>query len=489
MRVHELAKELNTTAKELIEKANAELGIVLKSHSATVSEANIDKIKALYNKKDEKKTKPKAFIVKKQKTKVEEEQKIEEKPQEKIKKQEETKKTEASDVKLKTRLEIVRPAPKKEPAPITATKKPVVNKIENIPSLTKRNFAKQANEQTSNEEKPKKEEQTTKKAEQQPPRTPIKRHIISQDIYANQDSRNKKKKKERNYNNKEEEQERISLEKAVQSKHKKHVQETQAVEEVKSVVINRPMTVGELSDKIKKTPAEIIKFLMMQGIMVTVNSPIDVETAKKAAQNFEIEVLDEDIDAFIEEETMKEEKNKYLVNADESMLIKRAPVVTIMGHVDHGKTTLLDSIRASKHKIVSTEVGGITQSIGAYTVWLDDRKIVFIDTPGHEAFTQMRARGAQSTDIAILVVAADDGVMPQTVEAINHAKSANVPIIIAVNKMDKPDADPDRVLQQLTEHGLVPEKWGGDTICVNVSALQKTGIDELLEYINQNDCQ
>ncbi len=483
MRVHELAKELNTTAKELIEKANAELGIVLKSHSATVSEANIDKIKALYNKKDEKKTKPKAFIVKKQKTKVEEEQKIEEKPQEKIKKQEETKKTEASDVKLKTRLEIVRPAPKKEPAPITATKKPVVNKIENIPSLTKRNFAKQANEQTSNEEKPKKEEQTTKKAEQQPPRTPIKRHIISQDIYANQDSRNKKKKKERNYNNKEEEQERISLEKAVQSKHKKHVQETQAVEEVKSVVINRPMTVGELSDKIKKTPAEIIKFLMMQGIMVTVNSPIDVETAKKAAQNFELEVLDEDIDAFIEEETMKEEKNKYLVNADESMLIKRAPVVTIMGHVDHGKTTLLDSIRASKHKIVSTEVGGITQSIGAYTVWLDDRKIVFIDTPGHEAFTQMRARGAQSTDIAILVVAADDGVMPQTVEAINHAKSANVPIIIAVNKMDKPDADPDRVLQQLTEHGLVPEKWGGDTICVNVSALQKTGIDELLEYI------
>ena len=165
------------------------------------------------------------------------------------------------------------------------------------------------------------------------------------------------------------------------------------------------------------------------------------------------------------------------------MLIKRAPVVTIMGHVDHGKTTLLDSIRASKHKIVSTEVGGITQSIGAYTVWLDDRKIVFIDTPGHEAFTQMRARGAQSTDIAILVVAADDGVMPQTVEAINHAKSANVPIIIAVNKMDKPDADPDRVLQQLTEHGLIPEKWGGDTICVNVSALQKTGIDELLEYI------
>ena len=498
MRVHELAKELNTTAKELIEKANAKLGIVLKSHSATVSEANIDKIRAMYNKKDEKKAKPKAFIVKKQKTKAEDEpQKLEEKVKSKVeitKTSQEPKKVEVAEPKLKSRLEIVRPAPKKAPAPAKIAKpepekepkkEQTINKIENIPSLTKKNFAKQQIAQNP-EEKAKKEEKQDKQkkqAEQQPSRTPIKRHIISQDIYANQDSRNKKKKKERGYNNKEEEQERISLEKAVQSKHKKHVQETQAVEEVKSVVINRPMTVGELSDKIKKTPAEIIKFLMMQGIMVTVNSPIDVETAKKAAQNFEIEVLDEDLDAFIEEETMKEEKNKYLLNADEKMLVKRAPVVTIMGHVDHGKTTLLDSIRASKHKIVSTEVGGITQSIGAYTVWLDDRKIVFIDTPGHEAFTQMRARGAQSTDIAILVVAADDGVMPQTIEAINHAKSANVPIIVAVNKMDKPDADPDRVLQQMTEHGLIPEKWGGDTICVPVSALQKTGIDELLEYI------
>ena len=498
MRVHELAKELNTTAKELIEKANAKLGIVLKSHSATVSEANIDKIRAMYNKKDEKKAKPKAFIVKKQKTKAEDEpQKLEEKVKSKVeitKTSQEPKKVEVAEPKLKSRLEIVRPAPKKAPTPAKITKpepekepkkEQTINKIENIPSLTKKNFAKQQIAQNP-EEKAKKEEKQDKQkkqAEQQPSRTPIKRHIISQDIYANQDSRNKKKKKERGYNNKEEEQERISLEKAVQSKHKKHVQETQAVEEVKSVVINRPMTVGELSDKIKKTPAEIIKFLMMQGIMVTVNSPIDVETAKKAAQNFEIEVLDEDLDAFIEEETMKEEKNKYLLNADEKMLVKRAPVVTIMGHVDHGKTTLLDSIRASKHKIVSTEVGGITQSIGAYTVWLDDRKIVFIDTPGHEAFTQMRARGAQSTDIAILVVAADDGVMPQTIEAINHAKSANVPIIVAVNKMDKPDADPDRVLQQMTEHGLIPEKWGGDTICVPVSALQKTGIDELLEYI------
>ncbi len=157
-----------------------------------------------------------------------------------------------------------------------------------------------------------------------------------------------------------------------------------------------------------------------------------------------------------------------------------------MGHVDHGKTTLLDSIRASKHKIVASEVGGITQSIGAYTVYLgekDEKKIVFLDTPGHEAFTEMRARGAKATDIAILVVAADDGIMPQTIEAINHAKAAEIPIIVAVNKIDKPGANPDKVLQQLTEHGLVPEDWGGDTITVKVSALQGTGIDELLEYI------
>ena len=157
-----------------------------------------------------------------------------------------------------------------------------------------------------------------------------------------------------------------------------------------------------------------------------------------------------------------------------------------MGHVYHGKTTLLDSIRASKHKIVATEVGGITQSIGAYTVYLDDaesKKIVFVDTPGHEAFTEMRARGAKATDIAILVVAADDGIMPQTIEAINHAKAAEVPIIVAVNKCDKPAADPDRILQQLTEHGLVPEAWGGDTIAVKVSALMGDGIDELLEYV------
>ena len=316
----------------------------------------------------------------------------------------------------------------------------------------------------------------------------VERRIIPQEIYDNKGFSKKKdnKKKDKDYNSKQEEQERISLEKTAAHKHKKKIHKENDEAEVTQLVVNHAMTINELAEKIKKTPAEIVKFLMFQGIMATVNQLIDVDVIKKVCAEYGLEVLDEDLDAYIEEEMEKEEKNKALSDVDKKLLKKRAPVVSIMGHVDHGKTTLLDSIRASKHKIVATEVGGITQSIGAYTVYLDnkkEKKIVFVDTPGHEAFTEMRARGAKATDIAILVVAADDGIMPQTIEAINHAKAAEVPIIVAVNKIDKPGADPSKVLQQLTEHGLVPEEWGGDTIAVKVSALQGQGIDELLEYI------
>lgn len=316
-------------------------------------------------------------------------------------------------------------------------------------------------------------------------RKPVQRHIISQDIYDNKGGIRKKtdKKKDGKVYTKEEEQERISLEKAAAQKHKKRNAKGEEIEQVTKLVVNRPLTISELSEKIQKTPAEIVKFLMMQGVMATVNQLIDIETIKKVCVEFELEVLDEDLEAFIEEELAKEEKKTALLAVDKKLLKHRAPVVSIMGHVDHGKTTLLDSIRASKHKIVSSEVGGITQSIGAYTVHVDKKKVVFIDTPGHEAFTEMRARGAKATDIAILVVAADDGIMPQTIEAINHAKAAETPIIVAVNKIDKPGANPDKVLQQLTEYGLVAEEWGGDTIVVKVSALLGTGIDELLEYI------
>jgi translation initiation factor IF-2 len=317
-------------------------------------------------------------------------------------------------------------------------------------------------------------------------REPVKRHFISQEIYENKPGYAKRKdvnKKEKDYKSKEEQQELISLEKAMAQKHRKKEKVEEVQQEVKSVVINSVLTVGELAEKINKSSAEVVKFLMMNGILATVNQVIDVDTQKKVCANFEIEVQEEDLEAFIEEELEKEEKLKELSEVDESLLKSRAPVVSILGHVDHGKTTLLDAIRETKQKITSTEVGGITQSIGAYTVHHNNKKIVFVDTPGHEAFTAMRARGAQATDIAILVVAADDGIMPQTIEAINHARAAEVPIVVAINKCDKPDANPDKIMQQLTEHGLVPEEWGGDTACIKVSALMKTGIEDLLEYI------
>ncbi|MDE3838558.1 translation initiation factor IF-2 [Bacillus methanolicus] len=234
------------------------------------------------------------------------------------------------------------------------------------------------------------------------------------------------------------------------------------------------LTVAELAKKLHREPSEIIKKLFMLGVMATINQDLDKDAIELIAGDYGVEVEEE-----IQVDTTDLEV--YFTKDDEKDLVERPPVVTIMGHVDHGKTTLLDSIRQSK--VTAQEAGGITQHIGAYQVVKNGKKITFLDTPGHAAFTTMRARGASITDITILVVAADDGVMPQTVEAINHAKAAEVPIIVAVNKMDKPDANPDRVMQELTEHGLVPEAWGGDTIFVQISALKGEGIDELLEMI------
>ena len=243
----------------------------------------------------------------------------------------------------------------------------------------------------------------------------------------------------------------------------------------KAVITSETITVKELSEKIGKPVAEIIKKLFILGIMATINQEIDFDTCSLIASDYDIE-LEQNIAKSYEDVLLEG------VDEDESKdLVERPPVVTIMGHVDHGKTSLLDAIRHSS--ITEGEAGGITQHIGAYTVTCNGRQITFIDTPGHEAFTAMRARGAQVTDIVILVVAADDGIMPQTVEAINHSKAAGVPIIVAINKMDKPTANPDRVKQQLTEYGLVSEEWGGDTICVPVSDKTKQGLDNLLEMV------
>src|SRR5699024_6685470 len=234
------------------------------------------------------------------------------------------------------------------------------------------------------------------------------------------------------------------------------------------------LTVADLAEKLNKDTSEIIKKLMFLGVMATKNQDLDDDAVELICDEYGVEVEKE----IILEDT---DFNKYIEEDKEEDLIERPAVVTIMGHVDHGKTTLLDSIR---HTIVTdAEAGGITQHIGAYQVELQGKKITFLDTPGHAAFTSMRSRGAQVTDIAVLVVAADDGVMPQTVEAINHAKAAEVPLIVAVNKMDKPTASPERVMQELTEYELIPEDWGGDTIFVNLSAIKQEGIDDLLEMI------
>jgi translation initiation factor IF-2 len=244
------------------------------------------------------------------------------------------------------------------------------------------------------------------------------------------------------------------------------------------IEVGEKIVVRDLAEKMSVNPNQVISKLITLGVMASLNQEIDFDTASIIAEEFGFSVRN------LTEDKNDDENDEidFLDFEDkEEDLLERPPVVTVMGHVDHGKTSLLDAIRETN--VTAKEAGGITQHIGASTVEINNKKVVFLDTPGHEAFTAMRARGAQVTDIAVLVVAADDGVMPQTIEAINHAKAANVPIIVAVNKIDKPEANPDRVKQELTEHGLVPEEWGGDTICVPVSALKKKGIQELLEMI------
>ncbi|MBQ0092060.1 MAG: translation initiation factor IF-2 [Clostridiales bacterium] len=242
------------------------------------------------------------------------------------------------------------------------------------------------------------------------------------------------------------------------------------------LVISVPdeITVSELASRMKKTAADVIKKLMGMGMMVGINDTVDFDTAYLVADEFKI-VVNKEVVVSLEDQLIDSSED-----APET-LKHRAPVVVVMGHVDHGKTSLLDAIRNAH--VTAGEAGGITQHIGAYSVHVHDQDITFLDTPGHEAFTAMRARGANMTDIAILVVAADDGIMPQTVEAINHAKAANIPIIVAINKMDRPGANPDKVMTELTNYELVPEAWGGDVICVPISALKREGIDELLDMV------
>ncbi|MEI8377241.1 MAG: translation initiation factor IF-2 [bacterium] len=483
IRVHELATQLGLTNKEILVELEKRIGVVVKSHASVISKEEADKFieirKApVQNSISEQRTQRRpVFGTEAPKAPVE---------------------TARRAVKL---IKKAKPVEEEAPAPVVeeakAPEMPKITLIEDKPApqkiekpIEKIEFQRSEGKKDTPQKiitkiEPKEEAKAPEvlpaqqqdkaepaKEDANKPKSPIKRHIIAQESYG-------KKGRKVSKQDKIEEKEK-QLQGPKNKKRERAEAEAERNKKIEEVVINQPLSVGELALKIKISTSEVVKELMMMGVLATVNQTIDVSTATKVCEKFEIKV--NDIDLAELEKQLNEEELKKEAPIDKHA-VHRAPVVTIMGHVDHGKTTLLDSIRASKHKIVATEVGGITQSIGAYSVVVDKKKIVFIDTPGHEAFTEMRARGAQATDIAVLVVAADDGIMPQTVEAINHAKAAKVPIVIAVNKMDKESANPDKVLQQLTEHGLVAEEWGGDTIAVKVSALRGTGIDELLEYL------
>lgn len=294
------------------------------------------------------------------------------------------------------------------------------------------------------------------------------------DENAKRGRKQRKDKKDRDFYNDRNKEHEISLEKNGKHHHEKPQQKESKQDEIKSIAIPDKLTLRELAERMKQQPSAVIKKLFMKGIALTLNSELDYDKAEEIALEFNI-LCEHEKKVDVIEEMLKEEEE------DPKDLKARPPVVCVMGHVDHGKTSLLDAIRDTR--VTSREAGGITQKIGAYVVDVKGRKITFLDTPGHEAFTAMRMRGANSTDIAVLVVAADDGVMPQTVEAINHAKAAGVEIIVAVNKIDKPNANIDRVKQELAEYELIPEDWGGSTIFVPVSAKTHQGIDDLLEMI------
>lgn len=475
-KVHDIAKELNVTSKDIIEKL-ASVGVEVKSHQSVLETEQLGMVLDIYTQLhdmgDAKLVKP-VKEVKEEKAEVKEEKKEEKKPEQKPEPKEEKQpapkpKAEKPAERNPEKKETAKPAPAAEKKPVKENKKPEnkpvkkkkeeparpaetieqIEQTENAFVVEAKTDVRYVDTRTSTADLEKIE--TTERLES----------MVDDNMNKLEGGRSKKKKKNKN------------REKQMQQETKRPAPgpEEKAPEIVE---IPEEITVGELAQRLDKSAAEIVKKLLMLGIMATITQTIDYDTAALIAEEMGIEVkkevvlTKEDI-LFSEEEDRPED------------LVPRPPVVVVMGHVDHGKTSLLDAIRNTS--VISTEAGGITQHIGAYSVRLNDRDITFLDTPGHEAFTTMRARGAQVTDVAILVVAADDGIMPQTIEAINHARAAGVTIVVAINKIDKENANVERVKQMLVEQELIPEEWGGDTVCVEISAKKNINIDGLLEMV------
>lgn len=473
-RVYELAKELNVASKEIIEKAK-EVGISYNSHMSTMEESEISKIKGAWNSKPA--TKPAAKEPKKEVKSAPKQEANKAEPKKEASKQEFTKKEDR--------------APKQGHQKQNQERNHSHNQRRHDQNDKRNQERPNQKQQNANGNRPsfKKEPARTEARSNQQgqverPRNNQKQNNNNDRFESPRNNRNNDRRNQQRYNDfnndgfskKNRNQKGKKGNRREEQKAKPAVPARKFHELPDVLVYTDGMTVAELAKKIKREPAEIIKKLFLLGVMATLNQGLSKDAIELLAADYGMDAEEKiekdisDLDVYFKEAAAE--------NAESTV---RPPVVTIMGHVDHGKTTLLDQLRNSS--VVEGEAGGITQHIGAYQIKIDGKPITFLDTPGHAAFTTMRARGADITDITVIVVAADDGVMPQTIEAINHAKAADVPIIVAVNKIDKPAANPGRVMQELSDLGLVPEAWGGDTIFVEISAKFNQNIEELLEMI------
>jgi len=478
-RVYELAKELNVASKEIIEKAK-EVGISYNSHMSTMEEAEISKIKGAWNSKPAAKPAPKA-----------EKKEAKPAPKQEVKKAEPKKEVEKGHAPKKEFTKREDHSPKQGQHKQNQERNHSQNQRRHEQNDKRNQERPNQKQQNANGNRPsfkkepaRNEARSNQQGQVERPRNNQKQNNNNDRFESPRNNRNNDRRNQQRFNDfnndgfgkKNRNQKGKKGNRREEQKAKPAVPARKFHELPEVLVYTDGMTVAELAKKIKREPAEIIKKLFLLGVMATLNQGLSKDAIELLAADYGMDAEEKiekdisDLDVYFE---------KAAAESEESTV--RPPVVTIMGHVDHGKTTLLDQLRNSS--VVAGEAGGITQHIGAYQIKIDGKPITFLDTPGHAAFTTMRARGADITDITVIVVAADDGVMPQTIEAINHAKAADVPIIVAVNKIDKPAANPGRVMQELSDLGLVPEAWGGDTIFVEISAKFNQNIEELLEMI------